>query len=415
MGAFSKTFRPKFQHGTLLNPYDAFNIPSTGYTIPVDSTTNWVKERTTGTPTATLSVVDVTDASVSKKIKGNKALQFVTGGTATYSNYIKYTFQAGNKPADFTAHSFLIWIKYEQGSDISLWTGNVGLYVILWKDTSNYIRGLLSVVNVEHASSGWYAYSFTPSYGGTVTGTVALTDITSMGIQISKTDLATSPIIQVGMIKIVPNTGKAQLCLMFDNVYESQEAAATLLSANNMLASFYVDGGAHISVARIKAMQDNGHLIGAYARNWGANVGDTAAAIATLTTAQAWIATNGLGSGRHFVHGLTSAMTEVLWNTSIYKYADTVGYTGKFLTSPYHKNFVGRYNQFSNVNKAACITMLNAAITDKARAGILIHDLLGVDWTAFSDFITNTVAPAVVAGTLEVITVKQAFDKSKTF
>lgn len=392
---------------------DAFNIPAVAYYLPVGATTGWTMRRTGGDPAAAISAVD-NDATESDRFNTTKHIKFITGATGHAFNAAIYTFPVGSTPYNFTGKQILFWVKFEEGEGISLWSKAPGFYVQLAKDSSNFRQYTIGAVNVQYASSGWYAFSFTPTYGYAETGTAGLDEITSIRFGVSK--VATdSPIIHIGKTAIVDKPSVAQLCLTFDNDHASHKTAADFLTTNSMKGSFFIDKLEGMNQSDVLAMQSNGHLIGVYARNWAADITDTDATILKLTVPQAFLKLNGFTGGRYFVHGITSAMTEELWQEVIYQHAYAMVYMCSHLTSPYHKNYIGRYNEFNAANAAACVTLVNAAVTDGARAGLLIHSLVGADMTAFETFITDTIAPLVTAGTLEVITVKEAYEKSLLF
>ncbi len=389
----------------------AFKLPASGViNVPVNTTDNWTTTRTGGDPTPAISVVDITDANDIAKIGSNKALQLVTGITAHANSGVKYTFPVGVKPINFDNYTLCIWVKFVAGSGITDWDKSTELVCQL-RETFAAAYGItLATVNVEYAGSGWYAFSAGVMQSLTA---VNLENINELILYVARTASTNNPTIQIGRIAIVPKHAKAQLTFQCDGGYASHENIANLLTANGMKGTFYVEGGPlqELSVAQLTAMQSNGHLIAAYCRNWGSAT-DLAGRLVILQAAQSYLTTNGFTGGRHFIHGITSKMTEELWEGIIPKYADTCGYSMQANASQYYKTYMPRYHEFNAANKTNCINRVNYAVEAGARIGILCHAQIGADWTAFEDFVTNTLVPLKNAGSLDVITVKEAFESA---
>ena len=114
------------------------------------------------------------------------------------------------------------------------------------------------------------------------------TIINSISIFVSKA-VSNSPEIEIGAISLIPKKSKAQVCFMCDGGYISHKAIADLLTSHGMAATFYVANDTHyLSISDLLAMQNNGHLIANYVRNWGDGI-DLAGRLAKITANQTWL------------------------------------------------------------------------------------------------------------------------------
>jgi len=401
---------------TLLNSLPdgyAFSLPTENVTkAPVDTVTGWNLRRAGGTPAAALSVVDITDENDIARIGSNKAIRLNTGVTTFTTNQAVYALPAS---IDLTDKAICFWVRFVPGTGIYSFEKSISLVASLYTNYTADVRNYtLGTVNIEYASDGWYAFSFTPSQtNSTTAGSFLKSDIKRIGIGVNKALAADCPIIEIGMIAIVPKYPVAQLCFCCDGNYASHETIATLLTANGMNATFYVGNNAPaLSNAQLKAMENNGHQIATYASNFGDNPSDTAATVAIITAEQARLTAAGFTAGiKSYVHGISSAVTEAQNKAIFPSIADNATYAMRTLTSPYHKTYISRFHEFNTANLTALTAVLNNAVADGARMGLLVHNLVGADLTAFETFVNDTLIPLKNAGTLEVITAKQAFNK----
>lgn len=411
MGAFSRTWGAGISggQGTLLNYYTPFKIPVGATYLPVTTTDGWSLLRTGGTPAAEISLVDISPSDAIK-IKSNKAIRFKTGVTGHTSNYANYTLAA---PVSIVAKSIMLWVRLVEGVGIEAYNkaSQVMLKLYSGAGTTNAYNYILGINNSDYKSPGWYAFSLTPSLYSSVSGTPSFENITAIGVGCNK--LATdSPILEIGMISVAANAGKAQICFMADGGYGSHDDIADLLTANGMNGTFYISDTANfITDAKLLEMQSNGHLISSYLRDWGTTLDSGLEnAITLISNVKAWLQSKGLNGGRYLVQGTTGGITDEAWNAIVPQYADNFGFIQRNLTSKFHKTYTGRYHQFNAASKDAIIAIVNQAVTDKSKFGILVHEQVGADYTAFEDFVVNTLLPLQTAGSIEVITVKQAFD-----
>lgn len=400
--------------GAQMETVSDFIIPAgvETFTVPTSSTDNWTVRRTPG---ASLTLTTAGDSETHRN--STQSILFKTGTNYT-SNFAYYTLQTGDPP-NFFGWDYLIRLKITEGSGLTFWTNLSGISIYLLKDNNNFRSQTLGARNVEYSDDGWY--TFAGSTGGPevnggweIFGSCALSEITRVAIQTSKQDTSVSPEVIIDYFAFVRPPQVATLTIQADGSYGSHYEVGALLSSYGMRGTFYVESdGASLTLSEMRVMQQAGHLIAAYVRDFGSQ-NDLDSLLKTYLKSALWLKENGFTLGtRHIVHGISSRWRPEYYELFIPTLVDTVAFSSSLrLSSQRNPHFQTRYHEFTAATQNTVESLLGEAVKNGARLGLLIHELTGSNLLAFNSFISSKVWPLKRAGRLDVLTVEEAYRKS---
>lgn len=345
----------------------------------------------------------------------------ITLPSAVFSHSVVYKTVSATNCQD---KQFVIALKINTAAAPCDWS-NLGRILAYFQSSSGNRRICeLACLNEDLGGAGWCWFGGTTHANASYpdTGTPDLTAITVIGIDAWKQPTIVNgqqPSFVVGGFWVLPAAAaKAQILLRFDGAKATHYAAASALHDAGMKATFYVnqdvvDHANYLTTAQLLTMQGWGHVVACYTTNWLAiAVVDRPAYIQSV---QAYLAGQGLTSGlRHMAIGGTGSVPQ--WSPAdeaalIPAYLDTVSMWPERVGSARGLSrymYAGR-NDFSAATLAATEADLAAVVAARGRRGVLIHDLVGGNMTAFSTLVTY-LAGLVTAGTAEVVDVVTAFN-----
>lgn len=280
---------------------------------------------------------------------------------------------------------------------------------------------------------GWYAAGTTVDDYQTQDVGFDLTDVTDIVIRPQcDNDGGTYPELDYSFdaMWFMPEPSTGQCCLIFDGAWDTHKQAAAYLAGKGLAATFAVSKaevgatGRH-SLAEVREIAEMGHAVICKLEDAESHATPAAKASA-IAAEQRYLAINGLGEHIRFVV-FGGSGTNAIWNAATRDAlrpaqidAIVLGSGGQAdnggqLGSQYVPHMFFRPNKLQTTAADAdlndCQRDLAEAISGRSQCNILLHAVTAGDlWT---DFITlvGDVTTAVDAGTLDCLTVPDAYRK----